>query len=376
MSSRRRPRPGSAPLGSGSSVASRRSSQRPSSASTGRCSFAAPTFSSLNKENRAPASGSAPVTISTSADMVRPHGSRGGGLRARPRPGRPGRRTIDENKERNLVTMRVLNPKKEPHPLAGWVDRPKHASTNSLWLSRWKSVQPDLSFDIDGDGVVSNEDLLIAREFDQDGNGVLDTDERRTLRRSLAKTGMETYYSLPHGPPMAKVSKQASTSIHLPTPRDTDPRAGIDPESTTWHIKMDRLTAQNRSLAKYSSQSVKTLLEHAHMDPKPVNMIHDMLAEKQGPKAQGNARISAYGKTPRSARSPRTRQLEKLKGIFEAIDEDGSGYLDRVELGNLAQRAGRHLTDRQLDDAMRHMDVDGSGEVEFDEFVDWWVSRH
>lgn len=320
MSSRRRPRPGSAPLRSGSSAGSRQSRQeRPSSASTGRCGFAAPTFSSLNKENRAPAAADSSVTISNSADMVRAHGSRGGGLRARPRPGRPCSRTIDERSERNLVTMRVLNPQKEPHPLGGWVDRPKHSLPDSLWLSRWKSVQPHPSFDIDGDGVVSNEDLLIAREFDQDGNGVLDPEERRILRRSLAKTGIETYYSLPHGPPMAKVSKQPSNSLHLPTPRDADPRAGIDPDSTTWHIKMDRLTAHNRSLAKYSSQRVKSLLEHVHMDPKPVNMIRDMLNEKQGLKAEGNARISAYGKTPRSARSPRTRQREKLKGIFGAI---------------------------------------------------------
>ena len=46
------------------------------------------------------------------------------------------------------------------------------------------------------------------------------------------------------------------------------------------------------------------------------------------------------------------------------------------ELANLAERAGRHLTTRQLEDAMKHMDVDGSGKVEFDEFVDWWVPMH
>merc|ERR1719240_2059265 len=101
-------------------------------------------------------------------------------------------------------------------------------------------------------------------------------------------------------------------------------------------------------------------------------MIRDMISEKQGLKAVGNARISTYGKTPRSARSPRTRQRENLKGIFDSIDEDRSGYLDRAELANLAERAGRHLTDRQLDDAMNHMDADGSGQVDFDEFVDWW----
>ena len=272
-----------------------------------------------------------------------------------------------------MVTLRPINPKKEKHPLGKLVERPRHSCGGSLWHTRWQNLQPHPSFDVDGDGVVSSMDLLIAREFDQDGNGVLDSEERRALRRSLAKTGLEEYYSLPHGPPMPKnYGKQASSSLLMPDAGVADPAAGIDAGGKGWHIKMDRLTSQNRTLRKYSSQRVADLLAHNHMDPKPVNMIRELLDEKQGLKAEGNSRISGSAKTPRSARSPRTRQNDKLQGIFDAIDEDCSGYLDRGELGHLAERAGRHLNERQLDDAMRTMDVDGSGQVDFEEFANWW----
>ena len=35
---------------------------------------------------------------------------------------------------------------------------------------------------------------------------------------------------------------------------------------------------------------------------------------------------------------------------------------------------GKRLTKRQLHEAMVSMDADGSGEVEFDEFQNWWIN--
>ena len=363
MSSRRRARPGSAPIrssgGSGSGSGSGRGgarqprAARPASASSsgGSRGYAAPTLASMHKENDVP-------NVVGSCDMVRGPGAQGRlPLRPRPRPGRPGSRTIP------------LKPG-ERHPLGGWVGQSKHASGQELWHSRWKGLQPDVSFDVDGDGVVSSEDLLVAREFDKDGNGMLDGEERRELRRALAKTGIETYYALPKGPPLRKA--QTKSSLLFPTPREAAPTDGIDPDSDAWHFRMDTLHQKTRTLQKYSSERMRGLIAHAHTDAKPVNMIRDLMDAKQGMKAQGNARISSNARTPRSARSPRARAQDKMREIFDSIDEDNSGYLDRQELGHLAKRAGRHLNERQLDDAMRAMDADNSGQVDFEEFCDWW----
>ena len=45
---------------------------------------------------------------------------------------------------------------------------------------------PHESYDIDGDGIVSHQDMFLAKRFDLDGNGVLDSDEQEVGRRVLA----------------------------------------------------------------------------------------------------------------------------------------------------------------------------------------------
>ena len=135
---------------------------------------------------------------------------------------------------------------------AGEIQR--HASGQELWHSRWKGLQPDVSFDVDGDGVVSSEDLLVAREFDKDGNGMLDGEERRELRRALAKTGIETYYALPKGPPLRKA--QTKSSLLFPTPREAAPTDGIDPDSDAWHFRMDTLHQKTRTLQEQAWTSM------------------------------------------------------------------------------------------------------------------------
>ena len=60
------------------------------------------------------------------------------------------------------------------------------------------------------------------------------------------------------------------------------------------------------------------------------------------------------------------RQVKKL---FEELDSDGSGSLDRGEITELLINLGHQLADGALDEAMALMDTDGGGEVEFEEFL-------
>jgi hypothetical protein len=67
---------------------------------------------------------------------------------------------------------------------------------------------------------------------------------------------------------------------------------------------------------------------------------------------------------------------KELKELFELIDEDGSGLLDRAELAVLADFFGKiPLTEEQIDEAMAEMDEDGSGEVDYDEFRVWFEGK-
>ena len=49
---------------------------------------------------------------------------------------------------------------------------------------------PHPSFDVDGDGVVSQKDYRLARRFDTNNDGVLQRDERDLLRKKMVADTM------------------------------------------------------------------------------------------------------------------------------------------------------------------------------------------
>merc|ERR550514_2041580 len=63
-----------------------------------------------------------------------------------------------------------------------------------------------------------------------------------------------------------------------------------------------------------------------------------------------------------------------LKREFDRFDEDGSGYVDVSELRTLLVKLGEDLSDQELEQSFRDLDTDGSGEIEFFEFVEWFTS--
>ena len=68
---------------------------------------------------------------------------------------------------------------------------------------------------------------------------------------------------------------------------------------------------------------------------------------------------------------------EDVKQIFDMVDVDSSGLLDREEVALLMQFFSDkdEVSKKEIDKAMRRMDADGSGEVDFAEFLKWWQNR-
>jgi len=58
--------------------------------------------------------------------------------------------------------------------------------------------------------------------------------------------------------------------------------------------------------------------------------------------------------------------------VFTEMDTDGTGTLDQDELSELARSMGKVFSKREMGEAMRQMDADGSGGVDFQEFITWW----
>jgi Ca2+-binding EF-hand superfamily protein len=63
-----------------------------------------------------------------------------------------------------------------------------------------------------------------------------------------------------------------------------------------------------------------------------------------------------------------------LKAEFDAYDEDGSGYIEMTEVRGLMTRLGAKLDGHELEQAFRELDSDGSGAIEFFEFVEWFTA--
>ena len=65
-------------------------------------------------------------------------------------------------------------------------------------------------------------------------------------------------------------------------------------------------------------------------------------------------------------------QLDEVRELFDEIDEDGGGSLDKNELRQLLEKLGLEVTDERVDSIFREMDADGEGAVELQEFLWWW----
>jgi Ca2+-binding EF-hand superfamily protein len=61
---------------------------------------------------------------------------------------------------------------------------------------------------------------------------------------------------------------------------------------------------------------------------------------------------------------------EKIKEMFDLFDADGGGSIDVAELTHALVNLGISDTQAEIDALVAQIDADGSGEIEFDEFVE------
>jgi len=57
------------------------------------------------------------------------------------------------------------------------------------------------------------------------------------------------------------------------------------------------------------------------------------------------------------------------------IDKDGNGYISAAELRHVMTNLGEKLTDNEVDEMIREADVDGDGQINYEEFVKMMLSK-
>ena len=73
--------------------------------------------------------------------------------------------------------------------------------------------------------------------------------------------------------------------------------------------------------------------------------------------------------------SAMSTEIAGLKEKFLAFDKDGDGTINTKELGPFLGSIGLHPTRRELDEMVRHADMDGDSTIDFPEFVSLMRAR-
>jgi Ca2+-binding EF-hand superfamily protein len=70
-------------------------------------------------------------------------------------------------------------------------------------------------------------------------------------------------------------------------------------------------------------------------------------------------------------------ELANLKAAFNAMDADASGFLERQEIIDGLKEHGYNFIDKEVDDMIASVDVDGNGKVDYSgmEFLPFFKQR-
>jgi Ca2+-binding EF-hand superfamily protein len=77
----------------------------------------------------------------------------------------------------------------------------------------------------------------------------------------------------------------------------------------------------------------------------------------------------AAAMTAADEREEAEAELESLRGLFAALDADGSGRLDDGELRAALKSLGVRLTPEEARYLLAQIDADGDGDISFEEFA-------
>ncbi|PPR89743.1 hypothetical protein GOBAR_AA30940 [Gossypium barbadense] len=71
-----------------------------------------------------------------------------------------------------------------------------------------------------------------------------------------------------------------------------------------------------------------------------------------------------------------TDSEEELKEAFRVFDKDQNGFISAAELRHVMTNLGEKLTDEEVDEMIREADVDGDGQINYEEFVKVMMAKN
>eukprot|EP00756_Hemistasia_phaeocysticola_P048891 Hpha_TRINITY_DN23305_c0_g1::TRINITY_DN23305_c0_g1_i1::g.96854::m.96854/K16465/CETN1; centrin-1 len=113
---------------------------------------------------------------------------------------------------------------------------------------------------------------------------------------------------------------------------------------------------------------LKASISRIDPSPEPELDFEQFLSWMEGAEGGSDAvlkaKIRAQGLKPLNS-----NQIQGLKECFDHFDTDGSGSIDSSELGEVFKAFGQEVSEEEIQRMLAEVDEDGSGEIEFDEFL-------
>ncbi|KAK0148937.1 Calmodulin [Merluccius polli] len=95
--------------------------------------------------------------------------------------------------------------------------------------------------------------------------------------------------------------------------------------------------------------------------------LQDMINEVD---ADGNGTIDFPEFLTMMARKMKdTDSEEEIREAFRVFDKDGNGYISAAELRHVMTNLGEKLTDEEVDEMIREADIDGDGQVNYEDYT-------
>ncbi|KAI9485650.1 MAG: hypothetical protein EXX96DRAFT_545939 [Benjaminiella poitrasii] len=114
------------------------------------------------------------------------------------------------------------------------------------------------------------------------------------------------------------------------------------------------------------SSELGAVMRSLNMNPTDTE-LRDMINEVDG---NGNGTIEYEEFVVMLSRKRRASEIhEELKETFRVFDKDGNGYISQSELCQVMNSVGEKLSEDELNVMLREADIDGDGQINYEEFV-------
>ncbi len=126
------------------------------------------------------------------------------------------------------------------------------------------------------------------------------------------------------------------------------------------------------SAGSITTKELGTVMRSLGQNPTEAE-LQDMINEVD---ADGNGTIDFPEFLNLMARKMKdTDSEEELKEAFRVFDKDQNGFISAAELRHVMTNLGEKLTDDEVDEMIREADVDGDGQINYEEFVKMMMAK-